>query len=221
MGVATKPDRQTWPPRRLSNFFQRLARDPQARDAFREGPRRLRAQSSRHLARFTLSKVSAMAHLHRHGIASKAKTIDKLIPSAPCRFREPLTRHPHCRRSRTPPTRKGIVHRAIKHRPTLSYTEAAAPSKFSILASAKLLPEHHATLRGENDAQAIPRNLLNTSPGTAVGTISYMSPEIKRAAKNSRSQRPFIPRRVSTKLTTGKMPFQGSTSASRLRQHCA
>jgi len=75
----------------------------------------------------------------------------------------------------TPPTKKASSI-ATSSPPTFRHERSAV--KILDFGLAKLLSEHHANLAGETLDD--PETLLLTSPGSAVGTISYMSPEQAR-----------------------------------------
>ncbi|MGC2529101.1 MAG: protein kinase [Candidatus Acidiferrum sp.] len=105
--------------------------------------------------------------------------------------------------------KKGIVHRDIK--PANIFVTESGAVKVLDFGLAKLLPRSSEDF-GDHTVDSRPDTLL-TSPGMAVGTIHYMSPEQARGEEIDARSDLFSLGAVLYQLLTGKQAFPGSTSA--------
>ena len=105
--------------------------------------------------------------------------------------------------------KKGIVHRDIK--PANIFVTENGAVKILDFGLAKILPR--VSEDGEDHTLDSPNNALLTSPGMAVGTIQYMSPEQARGEEIDARSDLFSLGAVLYQMLTGKQAFPGATSA--------
>ncbi len=183
-------------------------RDPQALERFL---REARAASA--LNHPGISTIHAIEeHDGRTFIAMElleGQTLDKIIPLGALPIPRTVDIGIQLADALDAAHKKGIIHRDVK--PSNIFVTERNAVKILDFGLAKLLPEHH-NFEGETTLGGS-QTLLLTSPGTAVGTISYMSPEQARGEELDPRSDLFSLGGVLYQLTTGKVPFPGATSA--------